>query len=57
MIVDDSGTFYQELFNKYKSEASKLQKSELSDQKLIYEIKKTLISEIENNAKKANKHM
>ncbi|CAD8143243.1 unnamed protein product [Paramecium pentaurelia] len=57
MIVDDSGTFYQELFNKYKSEASKLQKSELSDQKLIIEIKKTLISEIENNAKKANKHM
>ncbi|CAD8049462.1 unnamed protein product [Paramecium sonneborni] len=57
MIVDDSSAFYQELFNKYKSETSKLQKTDLSDQKLIFEIKKTLISEIENNSKKALKHM
>ncbi|CAD8141739.1 unnamed protein product [Paramecium octaurelia] len=57
MIVEDSQNFYQELFNRYKADASNLQKQEMSDQKLILEIKKTLISEIENNSKKTNKHL
>lgn len=57
MIFEDALSFYEELFNKYKLDSHKLQKNEQSDLKLIYEIKKHLISEVVGNAKRSLKHL
>lgn len=57
MIVEDSITFYEDLYSKYKENSHKLQKTDLSDQKLLFEIKKHLISEVTANQKRSLKHL